>query len=178
MALPKQYAWLEREPGPLMLKEALKLVGVREIVGHTHNPVILNWAKELGIESIYKADETPWCGLAHAVLLKRSAKPHPLKSWEILRALSYARFGVAVLEPMLGDTVIFQREGGGHVGLYVGEDAHYYHVLGGNQSNMYGFTRIDKDRLYAVRRPAYKVQPANVRKVFLNASGPVSTNEA
>ena len=36
---------------------------------------------------------------------------------------------------MLGDILTFKRNGGGHVGLYVGEDKDCYHVLGGNQGN-------------------------------------------
>ena len=67
----------------------------------------------------------------------------------------------------------------GHVGLYVGEDAAAYHVLGGNQSDKVCITRIAKNRLYAIRRPQFKIgQPRNVRQVFLESSGRLSTNEA
>jgi hypothetical protein len=44
---------------------------------------------------------------------------------------------------MLG-VLTFKRKGGGHVGIYVGEDSKCYHVLGGNQSNM--TIRIEKSR--------------------------------
>ena len=64
-------------------------------------------------------------------------------------------------------------------GIYVGEDTNYYHVLGGNQNNSVSVTRIAKSRLHQARRTAWKVaQPANVRKVFLEAKGAITTNES
>jgi cell wall-associated NlpC family hydrolase len=80
--------------------------------------------------------------------------------------------------PMLGDTLVFKRPGGGHVGIYVGEDSQCYHVMGGNQSNAYGFTRIAKGRLVAARRPKYINQPENVRVIHLAATGAISKDEA
>ncbi len=52
-----------------------------------------------------------------------------------LWALSWSNWGNPVSEPMLGDILTFKRTGGGHVGIYVGEDLTHYHVLGGNQGN-------------------------------------------
>ena len=42
--LPKQYAWLETEPGPRILVEALKTYGTIEKPGEGSNPSILAWA--------------------------------------------------------------------------------------------------------------------------------------
>jgi hypothetical protein len=79
---------------------------------------------------------------------------------------------------MLGDILTFKRNGGGHVGIYVGEDAAYYHVLGGNQNNSVSVSRIAKNRLHQARRTAWKIaQPANVRQVMLAAKGTITTNE-
>lgn len=64
----------------------------------------------------------------------------------------------------LSDVMIFQRQGGGHVGLYVGEDADCFHVLGGNQSAAVTITRIAKARLFAVQQPSYLATPDNVRR--------------
>lgn len=174
--LPKLYSWLSDEDAPRMLIEGLKLYGTKEVVGKQHNPVILGWAKEVGLENVYIADEIPWCGLVHAVLCKRSDKKvvkDPL--W----ALNWANWEDDVKEPMLGDTCTFKRPGGGHVGLYVGEDKVAYHILGGNQANGYNITRIEKSRLYKARRPKWVIaQPDNVRKIFLSATGVLSKNEA
>ncbi len=170
------YNFLQEEKSPQILVQAVKMLGVKEIVGKKHNPVILGWAKELGLNKVYTADEIPWCGLAvgyaaHKAGLKVVDKP--------LWALNWAKFGTKVNEPMLGDVLTFKRNGGGHVGIYIGEDKDCYHVLGGNQGNAMSITRILKTRLYQARRTAWKVaQPANVRKVLLNAKGTISKNEA
>jgi uncharacterized protein (TIGR02594 family) len=179
MNLSKQYQFLAQEPAPKMLLEALKLVGTKEIPGVGNSPVIMKWAKEVGLEKIYVADETPWCGLAMALIAKRAGKIVPFKNYDNLRALKWAEFGTPVVDAKLGDVLIFQRPGGGHVGLYVGEDVTTYHVLGGNQSNAFGFTRIAKKRCVAISRPIYSQgTPANVRKILLDCSGEISKNEA
>ena len=169
------YAWLKNEPSPKILVEAVKLIGTKEIVGKQHNPVILDWAKELDLHKIYTEDEIPWCGLfiaycAHKAGVQVVDRP--------LWALNWAKYGTKVENPMLGDILTFKRNGGGHVGIYVGEDTNYYHVLGGNQNNAVNVTRIAKSRLHQARRTAWRVaQPANVRKVHLAATGTITTNE-
>jgi uncharacterized protein (TIGR02594 family) len=175
--LPSRYAWLAREPGPKMIVEALKLFGTMEKPGAANNPTIVAWAKEVGgeVTDVFKADSIPWCGLFMAVVAKRAGKEppqHPL--W----ALSWSAFGAKSAAPALGDVLVFVRNGGGHVGLYVGEDASAFHVLGGNQSDRVCIARIAKARLYAARRPIYRVQPANVRPIRLEATGALSLNEA
>lgn len=172
------YQLLLREPGPRMLQEALKLVGIKEITGPRHSSQIMAMADYLHINSIYKNDETAWCGLAHGYVIVRSGKYLPLKDYDILRAKKYLEFGDPIDTPELGDTLIFDREGGGHVGLYVAETPASYVVLGGNQSNMYGFTEITKNRLVGARRPKYMNKPANIRRIYVDSTGKLSSNEA
>lgn len=181
MNLPEQYKWLQSEPGPLMLKRALELFDIPEIIGEKNNPIILDWAKEIGgnVANIYKADSIPWCGLFIAIVAKRANK-QVVK--DPLWALNWGTFGKYVEIPMLGDVLVFTRklENGkkaGHVGLYIGEDDKCYHVLGGNQKDSVCISRIEKNRLYSSRRPNYKIQPQNVRKIKLKNTGSVSTNE-
>jgi uncharacterized protein (TIGR02594 family) len=170
------YAWLKKETAPKILVEAVKHIGVKEIVGKKHNPTILSWAKALGLEKTYTNDEIPWCGLFVAYCAHASGLPvvkHPL--W----ALNWNKYGNVAQVPMLGDVLTFTRNGGGHVGIYVGEDNTHYHVLGGNQNNSVSVSRIAKDRLSQARRTAWKIaQPASVRVVHLAAKGVVTTNEA
>lgn len=176
MTLPEQYAWLGKEPGPKMIVEALKLFGTVEGAGAKDNPTILAWAKEVGLSETYSHDSIPWCGLFVAVVAKRAGK-ELVKS--PLWALSWADFGKPTEGgPMLGDVLTFKRDGGGHVALYVGEDAGAYHVLGGNQSDRVSITRMAKSRFYRARRPIYNVMPSNVRKISLVSNGKLSTNEA
>jgi uncharacterized protein (TIGR02594 family) len=181
--LPNQYRWLLQEPGPKMLVEALKHYGTLEHRGKDNNPDITAWASEIGgsVAKVYVADEIPWCGLFIAVVAKRADK-EVVK--DPLWALNWGTFGQAVNDAMLGDVLVFIRRTAsgakaGHVGLYVGHDKTSFHVLGGNQSDSVCITRIAKNRLYAIRRPVWKIaQPPNVRSVELVATGRLSANEA
>lgn len=165
-----------QEAGPRMLIEALKLYGTKEMSGTKDNPEILAWAKETGLHRVYSADSVPWCGLFMAVVAKRAGKEIPVSP---LWARNWAKFGTNVAEPGLGDVLVFQRNQGGHVALYIGEDSVAYHCLGGNQSDAVTITRIEKKRCIATRRPIWKTaEPDNVRKVLLEAGGELSTNEA
>lgn len=173
--MQKGYEWLADEAGPKMILEAVKEFGTTEIPGKDSNKKILDWAEEVGLDKVYSNDDVPWCGLFMAVVAKRAGKTIPKGP---LWALNWARFGNRVLTPMLGDVMTFKRPTGGHVGLYVGEDGEAYHILGGNQSNAVTITRISKNRVYSITRLAYSIQPAQVRKINLAATGALSTNEA
>jgi uncharacterized protein (TIGR02594 family) len=139
----------------------------------------MSWAKRLGgwVASFYTGDDVPWCGLAVAAwvaitLPKESLPANPLG------ALNWRKFGIALSTPSLGAILVFTRSGGGHVGLYVGEDLTHYHVLGGNQSNSISIARIEKARLVATRWPSTAGNPIS-GKVHLNSSGaPLSKSEA
>ncbi|NBW33878.1 MAG: TIGR02594 family protein [Cytophagia bacterium] len=177
MKLPKNLLWLGQEAAPRHLLKAIELYGTEETVGVKHNPVIMGWAKETGLKSVYTSDEIPWCGLFMAVVMHRAGRPVPPTP---LRALSWNHFGeqVGASQAMLADVLTFTRNGGGHVGIYVGEDAKAYHVLGGNQGNKVSVVRIDKSRLSQVRRPLYNNRPENIRKIQLASNGSLSVNEA
>jgi uncharacterized protein (TIGR02594 family) len=170
------YTWLKEEKSPKILIEAIKHIGTKEIVGKQHNKKILAWAEAIGLKSVYTNDEIPWCGLfiaycCHAQGL--DVVKHPL--W----ALNWNKFGNVAQVPMLGDVLTFTRNGGGHVGIYIGEDTTCYHVLGGNQNNQVNVMRIEKSRLSQARRTAWKIaQPSNVRVVKLETKGEISQNEA
>ncbi|MBA4338309.1 MAG: TIGR02594 family protein [Hyphomonas sp.] len=180
MSLPVAYAWLGKESAPRMLLEGLKTYGTIEAPGTEDNPVIMAWAKEVGvprIADVFTSDAVPWCGLWMAVVAHRAGKPvNPNALW----ARSWLSWGAKVSgEPKLGDVLVFRRgQTSGHVGLYVGEDATHFHVLGGNQGDAVSILRLDKDRLLGARNFYATAQPANCRRVFLKAGGAISTNEA
>lgn len=186
------YAWLNDEPGPRMLLEALKLFGVLETPGPGNNPTILAWADEIGAAEEtayarwaadwYASDSTAWCGLFVAICAVRANvdnRPERRPPAKYLSALAWTAFGLPVRGGLaeLGDVLIFQRPGGGHVGIYVGEDADAFHVLGGNQGDAVSIARIAKARCVAVRQVPYLAKPSNVRRVFMGAAGPLSSNE-
>lgn len=172
--LPAAYRWLALPAPPRMIAEALALYGTREGDGPTDNPAILGWARALGLGT-YRRDATPWCGLFMAWVAHRAGKPVPA---EPLWALSWLRFGAKIPAAALGDVVCFRRPTGGHVGLYVGEDAAAFHVLGGNQGDAVSIVRIGRARLAGVRRPPYATTPASVRPIRLAATGSLSQDEA
>ena len=175
--LPPAYRWIDEvRPLPRMVAEALRLFGTVETPGPADNPVILDWAREAGLSKAYSSDAVPWCGLFMALIAKRAGKAALAKP---LWARSWSQFGIASPQAALGDVLVFARaKGGGHVGLYVGEDETAFHVLGGNQSDAVSITRIARSRCIAIRRPIYRVQPASVATVHLAATGEISTNEA
>lgn len=172
--IPAAYAWLRDLTPPAIIREALPLLGTREKEGPGDNPVIMAWAKEVGVSN-YSADSIPWCGLFAAVVCARASWP-PVH--QPLWARNWAKFGNASPEPGLGDVLVFERGTGGHVGFYVAEDADAFHVLGGNQGDSVSIIRIAKSRLLAARRPAWRIaQPESVKRYHVAASGALSTNE-
>lgn len=174
--LPIAYRWLEQvDPLPLMLRRALDEYGVMESPGLADNPHILGWAREVGLERLFSQDAIPWCGLFMAFLAARAGKEIPEKP---LWALNWSSFGTGSPVPSLGDVLVFKRNSGGHVALYVGEDSRAFHVLGGNQSDRVSFTRIARERLHTARRPIYRRQPITVRPLVLAETGDISHNEA
>ncbi len=193
LKLPENFQWINKLGTlPKMIIEGILLLGVAEIKGAKSNPIILKFAEDIGVQNIYTNDDTSWCALSHnAIALRAGKKIFGYKDkWDLLRALAFQKNGVEINvedwevipigKEMFGDSLIFKRPGGGHIGLYIGESKTHYIVMGGNQNNMYSFTRIAKDRLVAVRRPVYKIaMPGSVKKYFLENTGvPVTTNEA
>lgn len=163
---------------PVWLREARRLVGIREQVGKGSNPAILSWVKRLGgwVASFFTDDDTAWCGLfaAHVIGLTLPREPLPANP---LGALQYNKFGREMKEPCLGAIMTFRRSGGGHVGFYIGEDKTHYHILGGNQSNSVRISRIEKARLSSIRWPKTG-ESERPGRIQLNASGiPASSNE-
>lgn len=172
-SVPNVYGWLAAEEGTLMVVAFMKLYGVKEKWGAEDNPVILSWASEVGLKN-YTHDSIAWCGLTMAVVAKRAKKVPPNNP---LWALNWKYFGIASLQPMYGDVLVFTRPGGGHVGLYIAEDDEAFHVGGGNQGDECKIARIEKSRLVSARRPIYHKQPPEVRRIFVEPNGVLSTNE-
>lgn len=157
------------------IAEARKFVGVREVKGPRHNALILGWLKRLG--AWWSDDETAWCATLCAQVLDTCKLPYP-KDW--YRAKAYLDMPVKLDRPAYGCLVIFDREGGGHVGFVVGQDQHgNLMVLGGNQGDMVCIRPFRKDQ----RAPQYRwpsLYPAASRFLLplLDSDGKLSSNEA
>ena len=180
--LPAAYAWLNAEPGPRLLKEFVHIHGTAEQLGPGSNPTILAWARSVGLERIYRDDAVAWCGLAMAYVAGQAGWDNAPRGNALL-ARNWQHWGNPAEVPMLGDVLVFWRGARngfqGHVGVYVGEDAAAFHVIGGNQEDKVTIKRLGRDRLLQARRCPWRInQPANVRRVPLAANGGLSGNEA
>lgn len=135
---------------PRWLATAKSYIGVREVPGARHNSTIVGWLKRL--KAWWLDDETPWCGVFVAECMSANGFELP-KNW--MRASVWGTWGTNLRASHVapGAILVFTRKGGGHVGFYVGEDALFYYVLGGNQNNMVNVAKIAKARCTAIRWP-------------------------
>ena len=134
---------------PRWLVEARKYMGQMEIKGPRHNPLILQFWKDIKRGGI-KEDETPWCAAYVGSMLERVG----IKSTRFESAKSYLNWGVELREPAYGCVVVFSRDGGGHVGFVVGQHQNGdLMVLGGNQSDAINIRAFSRSRVTGYRWP-------------------------
>lgn len=164
--LPEEFPWMQI---------ALRKKGLLE---GKDNAELRKFLKSDG-KTLGDPAKLPWCGdfweTCTALALPREVMPtNPYLARNCLK------FGVDTT-PCYGATLVFWRGSktgtSGHVGFYYAEDARYYHVLGGNQSNSVSVARIAKTRLLGARLPLTG-GPYRRMKVRVSAKGAVSTNEA
>lgn len=198
-AAPNKWKWLEKiDQLPALVAAALKEYGTTEVPGSRNNSRIIGWAKEVAkcdstpysrwAADWYTHDSVPWCGLFMATMACRTMgnKPDRAPVNSYLSALAWAAWA----EPVdfrntnniwCGDVAVFTRSGGGHVSIIVGvsQDGKNVICIGGNQSDAVNISSFPISRLYAVRRPKYRVRPAGAKNIRISTSGvPISTNEA
>lgn len=163
---------------PVWMRDARRFIGLTEIPGPKSNPTIMSWAKNLGgwIASWYTNDDVPWCGLFIGNIIANTLPREPLLA-NPLAALNWKKFGVEGVAAR-GAILVFERTGGGHVGLYVGEDRTHYHVLGANQNNSVSITRIEKKRCVAKRWPKTGEAPIGGAVQLSTSGAPISKSEA
>jgi len=158
---------------PRWLTEARKYIGTKEIPGVKHEPLILQWWKAIKRGGI-KTDEVPWCAAFVGAMLEQSG----VQSSRFESAQSYLNWGVRIAAAQVGCVVVFQREGGGHVGFVVGRDKYgRLLVLGGNQGNAVTVAAFSLDRVVGYRWPV--PGPALQTKLpVLEIGAALSRNEA
>lgn len=143
---------------PAWLAEAERLIGTREVPGAANNPIIMAWGNRLGARVLgiaYGADSVPWCGLftAHCIVAAGLVPPRIA-----IRAKSWASWGVdagmTATRPPLGAIAVFERAGGGHVGIVSGVSEYgRLEICGGNQGDAVNKRLFGRDRLIALRWP-------------------------
>ncbi|KFB99468.1 hypothetical protein GTGU_04125 [Trabulsiella guamensis ATCC 49490] len=135
---------------PSWLTEGRKYIGEKEIRGAQHNPLILQFWKDIKRGGI-KDDETPWCAAYVGGVLERAG----FKSSRFESAKSYLNWGNRLEQPAYGCVVVFSRDGGGHVGFVVGQQPDGdLMVLGGNQSDAVNIRAFPRTRVTGYRWPA------------------------
>lgn len=129
---------------------AKKYTGLKEIKGPKHNNIILGWLAALN--AWWHDDETPWCGVFVAAVMKEAGLPFPTA---YMRAKAWLSWGMRIKRPVYGCIAVFDRKGGGHVGFIVGAtvDGKHYAVLGGNQMNSVNVMLLETDRAIGFRLP-------------------------
>lgn len=159
---------------PLWLAIARRDLDIEETPGKETTPAIRRWLIDLG--AWWRDDETAWCGVAVAAWMKESGSAIPKHYY---RARAWLDWGTALTMPALGCVVVFDRRGGGHVGLVVGRDqTDNLLVLGGNQGNKVSIASFSPDRVLGYRWPLLDLAGLQDALPTLSASLPLSTNEA
>jgi uncharacterized protein (TIGR02594 family) len=128
---------------------AARYVGTREVAGPGTNPLIRSWLIKLG--AWWQDDAAPWCGVFAGEVFKEAGIAIPAAFY---RAKAWAEWGMPLLSPVVGCIVVFGREGGGHVGIVVGQTpAGLLLVLGGNQGDAVNIAAFNRNRAIAYRWP-------------------------
>jgi len=129
---------------------ALREYGHREIPGSKHNPEILKYFKDCGFN--VNDDETAGCSAFANWVAKETGYERSKK----LNARSWLEVGEEIVEPELGDIVVFWRESKnswkGHVAFYINEVNDFIYTLGGNQGNMVCIAPYNKIKVLGYRR--------------------------
>jgi uncharacterized protein (TIGR02594 family) len=140
-------------------------IGLAEIPGKAHAPKIQQWLREL--RAWWDDDETAWCGVAVAAWFKAIGEPLP-KHW--YRARGWLEWGVPLAGPTLGCVVVYERGGGGHVGLVVGRDmTGRLLTLGGNQGNRVSIAPFEPMRVLGYRWPFNRMVSGEPLPRFVNS---------
>ena len=138
-----------------LLKVALSQYGQTEIKGEKDNPIIVNYFHDIGFNYI-NDDETPWC----SCFVNWCALKAGYERSKKLNARSWLEVGKKVMDPEIGDIVVYWRESKdswkGHVGIFIRRDNGMVYTLGGNQgsgsvnikaypeSKVLGYVRLNK----------------------------------
>jgi uncharacterized protein (TIGR02594 family) len=143
------------QPGdPAWLKDAFSHLGLAEIPGVDHNPLILEMFAEVGFPGV-DADETSWCAAFANWLAQRAGMP----TTGALTARSFLNWGSdATAAPRRGDFVVIKRGSEswqGHVFLWLGDDGDRIWGIGGNQGKIGAVTvtSFARSTLLGIRRP-------------------------
>jgi uncharacterized protein (TIGR02594 family) len=117
----------------------------------------------------------PWCGSIMAYWMQQCAISYPK---DYYRAKAWLSWGTAC-GPVVGAIVVFERTGGGHVGICVARDHRaFLRVMGGNQGDAVKESTFDPARVLGYRWPPGKPFINAKQLPVIVGDGEVSKNEA
>lgn len=147
---------------PPWLKLARAEIGVKEIAGTQHNPVVLGYFRDAGFPEIDN-DETAWCAGFVNAMLERAG----YAGSKSLAARSFLNWGKPVTKPYPGCVVVFSRgdprSWQGHVGIFLEESGGQVRVLGGNQGNEVSIANYARGSVLGYREPVTLGKSRTVR---------------
>lgn len=132
------------------LTVALAEMGTHEFPGVGDNPRVVEYLHSTNLgPPAWNEDETPWCSAFVNWCIEKAGYEGTDSAW----ARSWLNWGKEIEEPVVGCIAVFKREGGGHVGFYMGKTATSIRVLGGNQNDEVNESSYAKARLLGYRLP-------------------------
>lgn len=160
------------------IQAARKRIGLREISGPKHEPQILQFWKDIGI-NWGSTDEIAWCAAFVGAMLKEGGLPY-LQTGMARNYQNYVRElkqGQILTKPCYGCIVVFWSgsKGGttGHVGFVVGvqKGTNNLMVLAGNQGNKVGIDPFHTDKVLAYVWPSITPSPERYELPVLDYKG-------
>lgn len=144
---PVAGAGLREEPWMLA---AIHELGQREIPGATSNPRVLAYLASTELDrALASTDETPWCSAFVNWCMEVSGQVGTNSA----AARSWLGWGQTIDMPKRGCVTVLSRDGGGHVGFWLGQTATAVKLLGGNQGDQVRVAEYDRKRVLGHRVP-------------------------
>lgn len=147
-------------------------IGLKETPGAADNPKIMEWSRISG--ATIRHDSDPWCAVGLNGILTEAGERGTMSP----AARSFLNWGQKLNKPKPGAIMVFKRGNSswqGHVGLYVGETATHYNILGANQGDAVKIAPYAKADLLGIRWPS---TVKGSRTIKAQVAGLVSTGVA
>lgn len=154
---------------PVWLAEARRKIGLHEKLD---NKALKAFLASDG-HALGDPAKLPWCGdfVQTCIDLTLPNEAIPTNPYW---ALNWLKFGRALKTPAVGAVMVFSRNGGGHVGFYVGERKSDYRICGGNQKNAISEAWISKAGFKGARWPKTSPLPSTGRIMLTDKVAPIT----
>jgi uncharacterized protein (TIGR02594 family) len=139
---------------PPWITIARSYLGTHEGVGSKDNATVVEMFALAGHPEI-KHDSVAWCAAFVGACLAKAGQTPSGTLW----ALDYAKWGQALLSPLVGAIATKKRTGGGHVFFVVDFDSTHVWGLGGNQSDQVSIAAYPRSIINSYAWPRGVLKP-------------------